>query len=185
MSEIINEVLTVQPFLDLEDFMNFSHEARLEGENFEKLEKLWKEWQPLLNVRNIKQDKNSWLAVWLPEEVEKYVDAAWEEAPGKGYLVHNLAQFLCMSAVQELIPQTAEGACAPAPKASPECLEALTQQAFLSEGSNTPCRRYAVFTYYPFKGGCEICTLREQCPKGSGGSEFASVVLPGHERGKD
>lgn len=184
MSEISNEVLAVEPFLDLEDFMNFSRESRLEGESFSKLEELWKEWLPLLQVRNLKQDKNSWLAVWLPEEVEQFVDKAWEESPGKGYLIHNLAQYMCMAAVQDLIPQTAEGACAPSPNTSPECMEALRQETFLSNGDATSARRYGVFTYYPFKGGCEICTLQEQCPKGSGG-EFASIVLPGHEKGKD
>lgn len=185
MSELSRETLSVEPFLDLEDFMNFAHESRLEGESFEKLQELWKEWQALLKVKNIKQDKDSWLAVWLPEEVENLVDKAWEEAPGKGYLIHNLAQYICMAAIQELIPQTAEGACAPAPKASPECLDVLAEEAFLNAENKMPARRYGVFTYYPFKGGCEICTLREQCPKGGGGSEYASIVLPGHEKGKD
>ena len=38
-------------------------------------------------------------------------------------------------------------------------------------------------THYPFKGGCEICHLQSNCPKGQGKSEAASVVLPGYERG--
>ncbi len=185
MSELITEDLSVEPFLDLEEFMNFSQESRLDGENFESLEELWKKWLPLWQIKNLKHDKNSWLAVCLPEAMESLVDKAWEDAPGKAYLIHNLAQFMCMAAIQELIPQTAEGACAPAPKATPECLKTLTQDGFFKEGSSIPSRRYAVFTYYPFRGGCEICTLREQCPKGSGGAEYASIVLPGHEKGKD
>ena len=43
-------------------------------------------------------------------------------------------------------------------------------------------RRYAVVTHYPFKGGCEICVLQSNCPKGQGQMEAASVVLPGYER---
>ena len=42
-------------------------------------------------------------------------------------------------------------------------------------------RRYAVVTHYPFKGGCEICVLQSNCPKGQGQMEAASVVLPGYE----
>lgn len=185
MSEIIKEDLTVEPYFDLEDFMNFSKESRLEGDTFEKLQELWRDWQSLLKVQNLKQDKDSWLAVWLPQEVEELVDKSWEEAPGKGYLFHNLAQYLCMAAVQELIPQTAEGACAPAPKSGPALREALVKEGFLSGADGETGRRYGVFTYYPFKGGCEICAVSEQCPKGSGGGDFASIVLPGHEKGED
>ena len=36
-----------------------------------------------------------------------------------------------------------------------------------------------------FKGGCEICHLQSNCPKGQGKSEAASVVLPGYEQGAD
>ena len=39
-------------------------------------------------------------------------------------------------------------------------------------------RRYAVVTHYPYRGGCEICTLQQQCPK-SGGD--MTVTLPGYE----
>ena len=42
-------------------------------------------------------------------------------------------------------------------------------------------RRYAVVTHYPFKGGCEICVLQSNCPKGQGQMEATSVVLPGYE----
>jgi hypothetical protein len=39
-----------------------------------------------------------------------------------------------------------------------------------------------VVTHYPFKGGCEICTLQHACPKAQGSGEGASVLLPGYER---
>ena len=43
-------------------------------------------------------------------------------------------------------------------------------------------RRFAVVTLYPFRGGCEICYLQKDCPKGSGsGDADQSVVLPGYE----
>ena len=45
--------------------------------------------------------------------------------------------------------------------------------------------RFALVTHYPFKGGCEICHLQSNCPKGQGKSEAASVVLPGYEQGAD
>lgn len=183
MAGIEKEDVSAELFFDLENFMNLSRENRIDGAAFEKLEKLWDEWSPLLKIRNLKQDGKSWLAVWLPEEVERGVDKAWEEAPGHGYLVHNLAQFICMSAVQDLIPQTLQGACAPSPKTTPECVSALAEEGFLNPKTGAPLRRYGVLTYYPFKGGCEVCVIKDQCPKG-GGEAFASLELPGHERNK-
>ena len=53
------------------------------------------------------------------------------------------------------------------------------------EGQPTLNRRFALVTHYPFKGGCEICHLQSNCPKGQGKSEAASVVLPGYEQGAD
>lgn len=183
MNEITIESLPAEPYFELENFLNLSGEAKIDGKTFEKLQKLWDEWTPLLSVRNLKQGKNSWLAVWLPEEVENKVDKAWEESASKGWLTHNLAQFICMSAINDLIPLTLEGACAPYPKTTPECVGALAKEGLMPPDGAAPIRRYSVFTYYPFKGGCEICALRERCPKGGGGGgESASIELPGHER---
>ena len=52
------------------------------------------------------------------------------------------------------------------------------------EGQPTLNRRFALVTHYPFKGGCEICHLQDNCPKGQGQAESMSIVLPGHEPGK-
>lgn len=183
MNEILSTTLEAQPYLDLEDFMNFSKETRLEGETFEKLQELWQKWLSLLIVKNIKQDKKSWLAVWLPEEVEKQIDETWDDSPGGGYLLHNLAQYLCMATIQELIPQTLDGACAPSPDITPECRQYLIDEKFFNANAGSPSRRYGVLTYYPFKGGCEICAVKEECPKGSVGELDLSMVLPGYERG--
>ncbi len=182
MSEVTVENLPVEPFFDLENFLMLCNEARIDGKMFEKLQKVWKEWTPLLNIKNLKQDKNSWVAVWLPEDVEKSVDKAWQDSSKLGYLYHNLAQFICMSVIHELIPQTLDGACAPAPKTSPECTAKLLKEGFLSPENNAPIRRYSILTWYPFKGGCEICTVKSKCPQGNTENNFVSIELPGHEK---
>lgn len=172
----------VEPGFDLEEFMTFSRESRLQGGTLENLMLLWEKWLADLKVRRIGKGSNSWLAIWLPEAVEKEVDEAWARSPGEGFLVNNLAQYMCMAAVGELLPQTAEGGCAPSPKSSGALAGALAE-AGLEYADGTLKRRYGVLTYYPFKGGCEICGLRENCPRANGGESMASVILPGHERG--
>lgn len=173
----------LETWFDLEDFMNFSHETRLENEIFEKLAQVWEEWQALLKIAIIESGKNSWLAVWLPEEVEKIIESAWAEAPSQGFLYNNLAQYLCMSVVQELLPQAADGGCAPSPSPTATLREALTKAGLnYHPGSDILERRFALVTFYPFKGGCEICHLKTGCPKGKGTTDFASIVLPGFER---
>ena len=181
------ENIQVIPGFDLEEFMNLSHETRLSSEALEHFGDLWNSWLPRLQAQQIKSGQNSWLAIWLPEEVENEVDEAWAQSPGEGYLINALAQYMCMSAVYELLPQIADRGCAPAPKPHQDLKSALSGIGLGQSDRDdlSISRRYAIVTYYPFRGGCEICSLQENCPKNRGESGFASLVLDGYERGKD
>lgn len=176
--------IKIEPYFDLEDFMTHSRESRIESATLQKLVELWEEWIKSLSVQKIENRSGSWLAVQLPEEAEKIVDEAWQTSPGLGYLLNSLAQYLTMSVVQELVPQVVQGACAPAPIPDVDYLQALEEAGLpCREDGTLRERRYAVVTHYPFKGGCEVCNLASSCPKGSGKEDFATVVLPGYERG--
>ena len=172
----------MQPYFDLEAFMSMSKETRLGGAILERLVGLWGEWLPQLNVCEIAAGKISYLAVWLPEEVENFVDEAWGKSASDGFMINNLAQFMCMAAVQEALPQVEDAGCAPSPRPTETLREALASLGIeYREAFGTLTRRYAVVTHYPFKGGCEICHLQAQCPKGQGQAESPSILLPGHE----
>ena len=173
----------IRPYFDMEAFMVMSRETRLGGAALERLVELWGQWLEQLKVREVKAGKISYLAVWLPESVEEFVDEAWGKSPSEGYLDNNLAQFLCMSAVQELLPQVEDAGCAPSPRPTEALREALAGLGLAyRENSPTLSRRYAVVTHYPFRGGCEICHMQAHCPKGQGQAESAGVLLPGYER---
>ena len=172
----------MQPYFDLEAFMSMSKETRLGGAILERLVGLWGEWLPQLNVCEIAAGKISYLAVWLPEEVENFVDEAWGKSASDGFMINNLAQFMCMAAVQEALPQVEDAGCAPSPRPTETLREALASLGIeYREAFGTLTRRYAVVTHYPFKGGCEICHLQAQCPKGQGQAASPSILLPGHE----
>ncbi len=180
------EKQTVTPYFSLEDFMVMSQEKRLGGAALERLAKLWEAWMADLNVYVLATGKIKYLAVWLPESVEEGVDATWERSPSDGYLENTLAQFMCMSAVREMLPEVEDSGCAPAPRPT-ETLRAAMESLGVPyrEAESVLSRRYASVTHYPFRGGCEICHLHEQCPKGQGRSEGGSVLLPGYEQGVD
>lgn len=166
--------------------MTLSRETRLGGAALERLVQLWDDWLSLLSVCEISTGKISYLAVWLPESVEQLVDEAWGKSPSDGYMVNNLAQYMCMTAVQELLPQVEDGGCAPSPRPTMALREAVAGMGLeYKENSDMLARRYAVVTHYPFRGGCEICHMQEICPKGQGKAESAGIVLPGFERGPD
>lgn len=176
----------IRPYFDLEAFMSMSQETRLGGAVLERLVELWGQWLPRLQACEITAGKISYLAVWLPEEVETLVDDSWGKSPSDGFMINNLAQFMCMAAVQEVLPQVEDAGCAPSPRPTETLREALTTIGLeYREDSPVLTRRYAVVTHYPFKGGCEICHLQAQCPKGQGQTEAASILLPGHERGEE
>lgn len=174
----------LQPYFDLEGFMALSRESRLGGGTLERLVKHWESWLALLRVREIQTGKISYLATWLPEEVETAVDELWNKSPSEGFLINNLAQFMCMAAIQEVLPQVEDNGCAPSPRPTAALRAALTEIGVPYKGpdSSLLSRRYAVVTHFPYRGGCEICHMQSHCPKGQGHAESASVLLPGYER---
>lgn len=174
--------IEVQPDFDLEEFMNFAHESRISSEALDELAGYWEDWQQKLNAQEIKGETRSWLVVWLPESVEKIADAAWQRSPGEGYMLNNLAQYMCMSAVATVLPEAQDLGCVPTPEAEEALGVALENIGLAQRGRQGLLRRYAVLSYYPFRGGCEICALQEGCPK-LGNQDMGSITLPGHEAG--
>lgn len=177
----------LRPYFDIEEFMGLCQEKRLGGAVLERILGQWEAWLPLLRACQVASGPSSWLAVWLPEEVETAVDETWAHSPSEGFQLNVLAQYLCMSAVQELLPQVAAGGCAPSPKPTAELRSALAELGvhYKDDDSSVLGRRYAVLTHFPFKGGCEVCHMRPMCPKGQGRGDNASIVLPGHERDRE
>ena len=179
------EEVKLTPYFDMEQFLNMTQETRLGGAVLERLCKLWEAWMPELRASIIDTGKIKYLLVSLSEKVEEAVDASWERSPTDGYQDNVLAQLLCMSAVQEVLPDVVEAGCAPAPRPTESLRQALEELGVpYRDCEPTLLRRYAVVTHYPFKGACEICHLQSECPKGQGRSEETSFVLPGFEQNK-
>lgn len=172
----------VRPWFDIESFMLMCGEKRLDGSGLETLARWHDAWLELLNVRKITAGSRSWLALWLPESVEDAVDAAWKESPDLGFRLNSLALYLSMSALRELVPQVEAAGCAPSPEPD-DIIERALERAGLpyrDKRSGQLGRRYAVLTHYPFRGGCEVCHMRESCHKG----QPAGLLLAGHEPGR-
>lgn len=183
MSEYQIETVDQKPEFDLMSFMELSQETKLDGEAGRRLEKLWNLWVDKLSVRIVHFAKAQYLAVWFPEDIEQTVDEIWEKSPSDGYLASILAQYMCMQVVGTLLPQVELAGCAPAPKPTQTLREALAELGLSYNDNGLGLnRRFAVVTFYPFRGGCEICFLQKQCPKGNGGGEEGgSITLPGFE----
>ena len=90
------EKLECTPEFDMMGFMELSQETRVDGKVMNKMTTLWDEWLKKLSVYKVVCGKISYLLVWLPEEVETYVDETWDKTPSEGYLANSLAQYLCM-----------------------------------------------------------------------------------------
>ena len=183
MTAFTTEKIDVEPWFDMELFMGVSQETRLGGDVMDRFMTLWKNWLPHLTVKGIDTGKIKYLLVALVESVEQDVDKAWESSPSNAFLYNALAQTMCMAAVHAVIPEVQDAGCAPAPKPTATLREALEAEGIPYSNDKDPIlsRRYAVVTHYPFKGGCEICVLQSNCPKGQGQMEATSVVLPGYE----
>ena len=179
MAEYTATDIAVAPYFDLELLMDTCQEARIDGAVMEKLADAWDRWLPLVKARRIQCGNESYLLVWLLESVEEDVDEKWEQAPSEAFIFNALAQVLCMGVTHALLPQVEDLGCAPVPRPTNMLGAALEAERvpYLVMGEPGLARRYAVVTHYPFRGGCEICMLQEQCPKNGG----MTVTLPGYE----
>ena len=184
MAEYTAENLDIVPYLDIEMLLNLSQETRIDGEEMNRMMERWEKWAKQLTVKHLKVGKIQYLAVWLSEEVEADVDAVWDTSPSEAYLVNNLAQLMIMSTVHKVLPDVEDAGCAPAPKPTDKLVDALEEEGCpYHVNGQTLQRRYAVITHYPFKGACDICYLKEDCPKGSGQDSAQSFTLGGFEKG--
>ena len=184
------DVIEAYPQFDLELFMSTCQETRIGGDIMNRLSDAWDTWVPSAQARKITAEGQSYLLVWLGEPVEEAVDTAWETTPSEAFMFNALAQVMCMGMVHNLLPEVEEAGCAAAPAMTPALEAALAEIGVtpLRPGEPGLERRYAVLTYHPFKGACEACHLRPQCPKGSGqtqgcsGEGVSSITLPGFDR---
>ncbi len=189
MSSYLAEDLDPAPVFDLELLMSTSQETRLGGDTMDKLSDLWDSWVGFAHAKKITIGEESFLLAWLGQEVEDAVDTMWEEAPSEAFLHNALAQVMCMGIVHNILPEVELEGCAAAPRATDALADALETEgvAYLNPGEPGLERRYAVVTYFPFKGGCGVCALQKGCPKGNPKSSCStdgpvSVELPGFER---
>lgn len=174
---IVTEKLDLVPAFDMELFMMTSQETRIGGDLMERVEVLWGEWMAHRNAVTFNVGDTGYLLVWLGEEVENAVDEAWDSSPSDAYMINVLAQVMCMGMIHEALPQVMDVGCAPAPKGTEELANALEEIGvpYSADISQTLARRYAVLTYYPFKGGCEVCSLIHSCPKGGSSSNSFTI----------
>ncbi|MFV0421414.1 hypothetical protein [Oleidesulfovibrio sp.] len=184
MAEHTSEAVEVTPYFDVEMFMGVAQETRIGGQMMDRLVDCWEKWSKELTVRRVKAGKIEYLVVWLGEPVEVEVDGLWEKSPSEAHLYNSLAQSIVMAAVHEILPEVQDAGCAPGPKPTEALKDALEAEGIPYNLSETALsRRYAVVTHYPFKGGCEICYLLPNCPKGNGDNSSSTIVLPGFESG--
>ncbi len=184
MAEYTVTPLDIAPYFDLELLMSTSQESRIGGDMMDRLSDAWDRWAPHAHALKIEAKGVSYLLAWLGEEVENDVDDAWEDTPSEAFLFNALAQVMCMGLVHAAVPEVEEVGCAPAPRPTETLEKALAGAGvpYSAPGETALSRRYGVVTHYPFKGGCEICTLQAHCPKGGSGAGPATITLPGYEQ---
>ena len=185
MDENKIESLKVDPNFDFELVMGLMQETRLGGQVLEDMVKTFERWIPHLHAVLLRAGGKKYVALWLDEAVEEEVDTEFDRSSEKGFRLNCVGQAMIMNAVYQLIPEVEDAGCAPAPKPTDELAEVLEEAGVpYLDGRTGLTRRFSVLTGYPFKGACDICFLREDCPKANGSNEssFSSFELPGHVR---
>lgn len=151
---------------DMWFYAEISQEQRLDHDLLMKLEPKWNEWIQNLKGYSLKnvEGAGSWLLLFLDGPAEEEIDAIWKESPSDGMHLHSLAITMVMGAARELIPELNEHKCAPLPTPVAPIQDAFEELGLEWVSETTINRKYAVFTHMPYKGGCAICAMEEDCP---------------------
>lgn len=156
----------------LEDFMILSRSKRVEHDTGDIIEQVLPAWGPHLHARRIittdRGGETGYMLVWLDETVEAEVNQAWEQSPSRAFILNTLAQALLTAALRVAVPDIAtQGAtvCAPVPTPNKTLRAALKEAGVPWEEEAMLARQYAMLTYAPFKGSCDICFVKADCPK--------------------
>lgn len=171
MSKYTVKELQAQPAFDFWQYAELSGETRLDQRLIEKFGPVWNEWVGFLRVYQLENSSGhgSFLLIYLEQEVDAAVDAIWDESPSDGLAFHNLAICMVMSAAGSLVTELGEGKCAPLPRAGEGVREAMKDKDIEWTDDNAINRKFAVFTPYPYNGGCEICLMSHTCPNSAVG----------------
>ena len=159
------ETIDAVPYFNIETFMILSQNRRVDQQTVDLVDEYWDKWKSLINARSIRMGNAGYLLVWLDESVEETVNKLWETSPSQAFTLNSLAQAICMAVMQDLVPEAAADGCAPVPKPNASLKKALREIGVPWEDESTLSRQFAMMTNYPYRGGCNICFLKDDCPK--------------------
>ncbi len=181
--EYTTEKLNVKPYFDMEAIMALLQESRLGGQVLEDLVANFEKWSEQLSCLKLSTASGEYLAIWLSESVENEVDSAWDKDPEKAFRMNCVGQSIIMNSLFQIMPEVEFAGCAPCPAPNTALEQALAAENIpYKENEPTLVRRFSVLTSLPFRGACDICFLREACPKAANqGDSFHSVELPGFQ----
>jgi len=172
------EKMTSQPEFDLEYYMEISGLMRLDHELTDLLEKYWRTWEREIKAFKMEPTReegdDGFLLVYLDGDTEADVQRAFEEHSKHGLAFHHLAITLVLSAAQSVMPELM-GGCMPLPAPTREARKKFKKLGLEWNEEGSMNRSYAVFTPYPYRGGCEICQSCDTCPS-SQTREFGKPV---------
>jgi len=158
------ETLDVVPHFDMEQFMLITQTRRLDEESARIIDEYWERWREQLRVRRIGIGQNDYVLVWLEPQVEEEITSLWETAPSRAFSVNNLAMAMLMAVIRDLVPEVAAAGCAPVPVPGAKLRKALKDVGVSWPENGILDKQYAMITHMPFKGGCAICHLKDECP---------------------
>ncbi len=155
------------PQFNLKLIFELSKEDRMSTELSTHLETLHYNFVQKLNVKKIiASDNNKYLAIWLDKEIEIEIANKWEQDPSLAYLYNIVALALCMTIVNENIPEIKD--CAPMPFLNKPLLDSITEYnlPYVYDGESlTPNCAYSTLTYLPYRGNCNVCFMQDSCTR--------------------
>lgn len=164
MKRLVAEQLKLECPVDIEAYMLFTQTRRIDGELALRIEETWNKWLPKLSAYRL-GEKKGYIVVFFDGSVEEEVDSVWKDSPALGFEIQCVAQTMIMLTMQTVLPELTEVGCAPVPEPNKILKRSLEPLGLTFENTGHLSAKYGVLTSFPLKASCEICFLKDTCPK--------------------
>ncbi len=105
----------------------------------------------------------SYLLTWFDRKLENILADLWFSSPSAAFALHEQMNQQILSTLQNQLPEICTHGCAPLPACKPE-LNRILRDFDIQQNKNGQLDQiYAVLTFWPWKGGCTACSLKNSC----------------------
>ncbi|MBQ4133786.1 MAG: hypothetical protein IJD04_08670 [Desulfovibrionaceae bacterium] len=147
-------------FSDCIELADSQPHTRFCGEDLPGLQEAFERWLPLLNCEQFEVTGQGYICLYFPSEIEREIESCFAYSPASGWSMSALAWVILSLAARHKL---GAAPCLPLPAITEELEAVLMKRGLFNRGLWQ--HAFCLFSFFPFRLSCNVCSLRAGCPK--------------------